>query len=62
MSRGDITTKTTEITLLYRVAGRYALHLMVYGDNGDDRNNGKNRRNCGCHDVTLQHGLKFTDG
>ena len=28
----------------------------IFKDNRDNKNNGKNRRNCGCHEVTLQHG------
>ena len=27
-------------------------NCVVFKDNRDNRNNGKNRRNCGCHEVT----------
>ena len=50
MSRGDITTKTTEITL--RLMFVFYDNAWDFKDNRDNRNNRKNRRNCGCHEVT----------
>ena len=32
----------------------------IFKDNRDNKNNGKNRRNCGCHEVTYNKDNKIT--